>query len=101
MADITFGRFRPTQQLAIDDHGRSDAGSDLDEEHEMRRRIDPALLAQAKHVGVVVDDRRHLVMTGQVITNWIVVPARHADRPGDPASLPVHRTRYAEGDSAQ
>src|ERR671913_101968 len=32
MADITFGRARPTQQLAVDDHGSADPSADLDEE---------------------------------------------------------------------
>src|SRR5215204_7379878 len=100
MTDITFGRARPAQQLTIDDHRSADSSADLYEYHQVRRGIDPPLLAQTEQVGVVVDHRRHLVIARQLITDGIVVPARHADRTRDPSGMPVHGTRYSEANSS-
>ena len=63
--------------------------------------VDAPLLAETEQVGVIVDHCRYRVVAGQVITDRIVVPARHADRARNPPGVPVHRPRYAHPNAAQ
>src|SRR5918997_2211219 len=67
VSDVALGRVGAPQQLAVDDDRGADPGTDLDEEHQVRGRVDPALLAQPEQVRVVVDHSGYPEVVPQVV----------------------------------